>query len=75
MPAPEDQRSGWQVESEISSASISPDLDVGCGTGIASRPMAERGAKVLGVELAPNGRDCPPPQNLRGDWRLRGALA
>jgi SAM-dependent methyltransferase len=28
-------------------------LDVGCGTGIASRPMAERGAKVLGVELAP----------------------
>ena len=28
-------------------------LDVGCGTGIASRPMAERGAKVLGVEVAP----------------------
>lgn len=28
-------------------------LDVGCGTGIATRPMAERGAKVLGVELAP----------------------
>ena len=28
-------------------------LDVGCGTGIAARPMAERGAKVLGVELAP----------------------
>ena len=28
-------------------------LDVGCGTGIASRPIAERGAKVLGVELAP----------------------
>ena len=28
-------------------------LDVGCGTGIASRQMAERGAKVLGVELAP----------------------
>ena len=28
-------------------------LDVGCGTGIASRPMAERGAKVLGVELSP----------------------
>jgi SAM-dependent methyltransferase len=28
-------------------------LDVGCGTGIASRPMAERGARVLGVEVAP----------------------
>jgi SAM-dependent methyltransferase len=28
-------------------------LDVGCGTGIASRLMAERGAQVLGVEVAP----------------------
>jgi SAM-dependent methyltransferase len=28
-------------------------LDVGCGTGIASRPMAARGATVLGVEVAP----------------------
>ena len=28
-------------------------LDVGCGTGIAARSMAERGARVLGVELAP----------------------
>jgi SAM-dependent methyltransferase len=28
-------------------------LDVGCGTGIASKLMAERGAEVLGVELAP----------------------
>lgn len=28
-------------------------LDVGCGTGIASRQMAQRGAKVLGVEVAP----------------------
>jgi SAM-dependent methyltransferase len=28
-------------------------LDVGCGTGIASRQMAQRGAKVLGVELGP----------------------
>jgi SAM-dependent methyltransferase len=28
-------------------------LDVGCGTGIASRQMVERGAKVLGVEVAP----------------------
>jgi 2-polyprenyl-3-methyl-5-hydroxy-6-metoxy-1,4-benzoquinol methylase len=28
-------------------------LDVGCGTGIVARPMAERGAKVFGVELAP----------------------
>ncbi len=28
-------------------------LDVGCGTGVASRQMAQRGAKVLGVELAP----------------------
>jgi 2-polyprenyl-3-methyl-5-hydroxy-6-metoxy-1,4-benzoquinol methylase len=26
-------------------------LDVACGTGIASRLMAERGAQVLGVEL------------------------
>jgi SAM-dependent methyltransferase len=28
-------------------------LDVGCGTGIASRLMAARGASVLGVEVAP----------------------
>jgi SAM-dependent methyltransferase len=28
-------------------------LDVACGTGIASRPMAQRGAHVLGVELNP----------------------
>jgi SAM-dependent methyltransferase len=28
-------------------------LDVGAGTGIASRLMVERGAKVLGVEVAP----------------------
>jgi SAM-dependent methyltransferase len=28
-------------------------LDVGCGTGIASRQMAQRGATVLGVELGP----------------------
>jgi SAM-dependent methyltransferase len=28
-------------------------LDVGCGTGIASRQIAQRGAKVLGAELAP----------------------
>ena len=28
-------------------------LDVGCGTGIASRQMTQRGAKVLGVELGP----------------------
>lgn len=28
-------------------------LDVGCGTGIASRQMAARGANVLGVEVAP----------------------
>jgi SAM-dependent methyltransferase len=28
-------------------------LDVGCGTGIASRLMAARGAQVLGVELNP----------------------
>ncbi len=28
-------------------------LDVGCGTGIASRLMAQRGAKVFGVEAAP----------------------
>jgi SAM-dependent methyltransferase len=28
-------------------------LDVGCGTGIASRQMAQRGARVLGVDLGP----------------------
>jgi SAM-dependent methyltransferase len=28
-------------------------LDVACGTGIASRQMTERGARVLGVEVAP----------------------
>ncbi|HET9731569.1 MAG TPA: methyltransferase domain-containing protein [Acidimicrobiales bacterium] len=32
-------------------------LDVGCGTGLAARQMAERGAKVLGVELAPGMAD------------------
>ena len=32
-------------------------LDVGCGTGIASRQMAQRGAKVLGVEVAPRMAD------------------
>jgi SAM-dependent methyltransferase len=32
-------------------------LDVGCGTGIASRLMAGRGAKVLGVEMAPRMAD------------------
>jgi SAM-dependent methyltransferase len=32
-------------------------LDVGCGTGIASRQMAKRGANVLGVELAPRMAD------------------
>jgi SAM-dependent methyltransferase len=37
-----------------SSANALSVLDVGCGTGIASRLMAERGAQVLGVEL--NGR-------------------
>ena len=28
-------------------------LDVGCGTGIATRQIAEQGTRVLGVELAP----------------------
>jgi len=28
-------------------------LDVGCGTGIAARQIAERGANVLGVDVAP----------------------
>jgi SAM-dependent methyltransferase len=32
-------------------------LDVGCGTGIASRQMARRGARVLGVEIAPRMAD------------------
>lgn len=32
-------------------------LDVGCGTGIASRQMAEQGANVLGVEVAPRMAD------------------
>jgi SAM-dependent methyltransferase len=32
-------------------------LDVGCGTGIASRQIAQRGAKVLGVELGPRMAD------------------
>ena len=32
-------------------------LDVGCGTGIASRLMADRGAKVLGVEVGPRMAD------------------
>ncbi|HZS14094.1 MAG TPA: class I SAM-dependent methyltransferase [Candidatus Dormibacteraeota bacterium] len=29
-------------------------LDVACGTGIAARAMARRGAEVLGVDLSPN---------------------
>ena len=29
-------------------------LDIGCGTGIASRQMAARGARVMGVELNSN---------------------
>jgi SAM-dependent methyltransferase len=32
-------------------------LDVGCGTGIASRLIAQRGAKVLGVDVAPRMAD------------------
>jgi SAM-dependent methyltransferase len=32
-------------------------LDVGCGTGIAASQIAKRGAKVLGVELAPGMAD------------------
>ena len=28
-------------------------LDVGCGTGIAARPMVAQGSEVLGVEIAP----------------------
>ena len=35
-------------------------LEVGCGTGIASRQIAQRGAKVLGVEHAPR------PDGLEG---------
>jgi 2-polyprenyl-3-methyl-5-hydroxy-6-metoxy-1,4-benzoquinol methylase len=44
---------------EVVDAVLGPDpagldvLDVGCGTGIATRPMADRGARVLGVEAAP----------------------
>jgi SAM-dependent methyltransferase len=32
-------------------------LDVGCGTGIASRQVDERGASVLGIEVAPRMAD------------------
>ena len=44
-------------------------LDVGCGTGIASRQIAQRGAKVLGVELAPRMAEIPTV--IGSTWRSR----
>lgn len=48
-------------------------LDVGCGTGIASRQIAQRGAKVLGVELAP--RMAEIARGHGSTWRLRPSKA
>ena len=47
-------------------------LDVGCGTGIASRQIARRGAKVLGVEArSTDGGDRPRPWDRCGDCGVR----
>ncbi|HXW78972.1 MAG TPA: class I SAM-dependent methyltransferase, partial [Acidimicrobiales bacterium] len=53
-------------------------LDVGCGTGIASRLMAARGAKVLGVEIAPRMAEIARKQGTEvevgafEDWEAAG---
>lgn len=53
-------------------------LDVGCGTGIASRQLAERGANVLGVEVAPGMAKVARDQGLEvevapfEDWEPAG---
>jgi SAM-dependent methyltransferase len=53
-------------------------LDVGCGTGIASRLMAGRGAKVLGVEMAPRMADIARGHGIEvevgpfEDWEAAG---
>jgi len=53
-------------------------LDVGCGTGIASRQMAERGANVLGVEVAPRMAEIARSHGIEvetaafEDWRAAG---
>jgi SAM-dependent methyltransferase len=49
----------------------SPDclsvLDVACGTGIASRQLAQRGAQVLGVELNPRMAEIAERHGVRTD--------
>ncbi len=53
-------------------------LDVGCGTGIASRQMAEQGANVLGVEVAPRMAEIARNHGIEvevdafEDWDSRG---
>ena len=42
-------------------------LDVGCGTGIAARPIAERGAKVLGWNSRHEWRRSPTA--MESTWR------
>ncbi len=43
-------------------------LDVGCGTGIASRQMAQRGAEVLGWNSLHEWRRSPAAMGSK--WRL-----
>jgi SAM-dependent methyltransferase len=42
-------------------------LDVACGTGIASRQLAQRGAQVLGVELNPRMAEIAERHGVRTD--------
>jgi SAM-dependent methyltransferase len=42
-------------------------LDVACGTGIASRQLAQRGAQVLGVELNPRMAEVAERHGVRTD--------
>ena len=41
----------WQLAGEVAGRDV---LDAGCGTGYLSRQLAERGARVRGVDLSPN---------------------
>ena len=55
-------------------------LDVGCGTGIAARQMAERGARVLGVEVdermaeVARASGIPVEVSAFEEWDARGRL-
>lgn len=60
-------------------------LDVGCGTGISSRPFAARGVRVIGIEpnddmrrlaeAEPVPPGCPPPEYRAGRAEATGLAA